>query len=132
MQLLVHHGNVLLYNQGHTFPKKRFCQLSTESYILHFYKILINVDFLLITLNKKHSSLCVIAEQMYGHCSRCLPLPVCQVWLLVCHDYWNRVLSLHCAMLPLLCLLFLICWWVKGHTFSSGKDPCTMMLVSVE
>jgi len=47
MWLLVCSGNVLLLYQGHIFPKKLFCWLSTESYVFHLFLILRKVDFFL-------------------------------------------------------------------------------------
>lgn len=36
MQFLVSSGNVRFLYQDHTIPKKLFCQLSSESYVLYF------------------------------------------------------------------------------------------------
>jgi len=58
MQLLVRSGNVLLLYQGHTFPKKLFCRLSTESYVLLFFLILRKVDFYCSYLHPQKKSIC--------------------------------------------------------------------------
>jgi hypothetical protein len=130
MQLL-HSGNVRLLYQGRTFPKKLFCRLSN---VLLFFLIWSRLFFVVTSTPKeKHSSsVYVIEEQIYGHCNRSLPnifTSLCQVWLFLCHGYWNRVLSFHCDMPPTPCLLVLISWWMQIHAVCWGKDSCTMIMV---